>query len=32
MILDDRSEFMYPRGVFGKRIIEGKAKGFFYDS
>lgn len=31
MIVDDRSEFMYPKGVFGKRIIEGKAPRYFYD-
>lgn len=32
MIVDDRSSFMYPRGVFGYRIIEGMAiKGFFYN-
>ncbi|MEG0737574.1 MAG: hypothetical protein RR441_11935, partial [Longicatena sp.] len=32
MIVDDRSEFMYPKGVFGKRIIEGKVFGYFYNS
>jgi hypothetical protein len=32
MIIDDRSEFMYPRGVFGKRLIEGRVNKYFYDS
>ncbi len=32
MIVDDRSEYMYPKGVFRKRIIEGQAKGQFYNS
>ncbi|AXH99842.1 hypothetical protein DV702_08900 [Sporosarcina sp. PTS2304] len=33
MLLDDRSEYMYPKGVFGNRIIESKVKrGIFYDS
>lgn len=32
MLLDDRSEYMYPKGVFGNRIIESKVKtGNFYD-
>lgn len=33
MLLDDRSEYMYPKGVFGNRVIESKVKsGAFYDS
>lgn len=33
MLLDDRSEYMYPKGVFGNRVIESKVKsGIFYDS
>ncbi len=32
MLLDDRSEYRYPRGVFGNRIIEAVAKGRFYDN
>lgn len=32
MLLDDRSEYFYTRGVFGNRIIEAKAKnGEFYN-
>jgi hypothetical protein len=32
MLLDDRSIHRYPRGVFGKRIIEGKrCEKYFYD-
>jgi hypothetical protein len=32
MLIDDRSLFMYPRGVFGRRIIESKRKpNYFYD-
>lgn len=33
MLLDNRSFYMYPKGVFGWRIIEGKCrKPYFYDS
>lgn len=32
MLLDDRSEYKYPRGCFGNRFIEARAKGKFYDS
>lgn len=32
MILDDRSLYMYPKGVFGKKIIECKASQYFYNS
>lgn len=33
MLVDDRSFYMYPKGVFGYRIIEGKIfKGHFYNS
>lgn len=33
MLLDDRSEYMYQKGVFGNRVIEAKVKkGNFYDS
>lgn len=32
MIVDDRSEYMYPKGVFGYRLIEGEAIGYFYNS
>jgi hypothetical protein len=33
MLLDERSMYMYPKGVFGKRIIEGKChEGYFYAS
>lgn len=32
MLLDDRSEYMYPKGVFGNRIVEAKIKtGKFYN-
>lgn len=32
MLLDNRSAYMYPKGVFGWRLIEGKCKvGSFYD-
>lgn len=31
MIVDDRSAYMYPKGVFGYKIIEGKVKMYFYD-
>lgn len=32
MLLDDRSEYMYPKGVFGNRIIEARVRaGNFYD-
>lgn len=32
MILDDRSEYRYPKGCFGNRIIEATAQGRFYDN
>ena len=33
MLLDNRSFYMYPKGVFGQRLIEGKSKRpRFYDS
>ncbi|PNH20212.1 hypothetical protein B6K86_04240 [Lachnospiraceae bacterium] len=32
MILDDRSEYRYPKGCFGNRIIEACIKGKIYDS
>lgn len=32
MIVDDRSEYMYPKGIFCKKLIEGQAKEYFYDS
>lgn len=33
MLLDDRSEYMYPKGVFGNRLIEAKVKkGSFYNA
>lgn len=33
MLLDDRSEYMHPKGVFGNRVIKSKVKsGAFYDS
>lgn len=32
MIVDDRSSYMYPKGVFGYKLIEGKVKGYFYNS
>ena len=33
MLLDNRSFYMYPKGVFGWRIIEGKCKRpYFYDA
>ena len=33
MLLDDRSEYMYPKGVFNNKIIESRVKsGMFYDS
>lgn len=33
MLLDDRSEYMYPKGVFGNRIIKSNVKaGHFYNS
>ncbi|MFT8460516.1 MAG: hypothetical protein ABF741_00010 [Liquorilactobacillus ghanensis] len=33
MLLDDRSEYMYPKGVFGYRIIKAKTKrGSFYNT
>lgn len=32
LLLDDRSEYMYPKGVFGSKIIEAKVKaGIFYN-
>lgn len=32
MILDDRSEYRYPKGCFGNRIIEACIEGKIYDS
>lgn len=32
MLLDDRSEYRYPKGCFGKRIIEATVKGKIYDN
>lgn len=32
MIIDDRSAYMYPKGVFGYRLIEGQVSRYFYDS
>lgn len=32
MLVDDRSEYMYPKGVFGARIIEGVLGKHFYDT
>lgn len=32
MLLDDRSEYRYPKGCFGNRIIEATVKKRFYDS
>ena len=32
MILDDRTEYWYPKGVFGFKIIESCVKGRFYDN
>lgn len=32
MILDDRSEYRYPRGCFGNRIVEATVKGRIYDN
>ena len=32
MILDDRTAYWYPKGVFGFKIIESCVKGRFYDS
>ena len=32
MILDDRTAYCYPKGVFGFKIIESCVKGRFYDS
>lgn len=32
MILDDRSEYRYPKGCFGNRIVEAIVKGKFYDN
>lgn len=33
MLVDDRSAYMYPKGVFGYRIIEGMvSKGYFYNT
>lgn len=33
MLLDNRSAYMYPKGVFGYRLIEAKVKpGYFYDN
>ena len=31
ILLDSRSSYMYPRGVFGYRIIEAKCKKYLYD-
>ena len=31
MILDDRSEYRYPKGCFGNRIIEATVDGRLYD-
>lgn len=31
MLLDDRSEYRYPKGCFGNRVIEAKAKKKLYD-
>ena len=31
MLFDNRSNFMYPRGVFGLRLIEASTKAHFYD-
>ena len=32
MLLDDRSEYRYPRGCFGTKIIEAAVKGKLYDN
>ena len=32
MILDDRSEYRYPKGCFGNKIIEAVVKRKFYDN
>ena len=32
MILDDRTTYLYPKGVFGFKIIESCVKGRFYDN
>ena len=33
MLLDDRSVYMYPKGVFGYKLIEAKVKaGYYYDN
>ncbi len=32
MILDDRTAYWYPKGVFGFKIIESCVKGRFYDN
>ena len=32
MLLDDRSEYRYPKGCFGNRIIEARAKGKLYNN
>ena len=32
MILDDRTAYWYPKGVFGFKIIESSVKGRFYDN
>lgn len=31
ILLDDRSSYMYPKGVFGYRIIEAKCREYLYD-
>ena len=32
MILDDRTEYWYPKGIFGFKIIESCVNGRFYDN
>lgn len=32
MLLDDRSLYMYPKGIFGYKLIEAKVSGYFYDT
>ncbi len=32
ILFDERSAYMYPRGIFGKRLVEARCRRYFYES